>query len=97
LKSEGNGVRILSSIEFLQGDVKVYETKSIVAHELTATDRQAVIFQVEISLQSFKPGYYNCQINVIDDVAGNYAFPRWSVLIKAATPIGADSTKTPET
>jgi hypothetical protein len=78
-------VRVLTSIEFLQGENKVYETKPIVAHEMTAPDRKAVIFQMEIPLQSLKPGFYTCQINVIDDAGGNYAFPRWPILIKAAT------------
>ena len=60
----------------------MYETKPIVAQEITAPDRKAVVFQMEIPLQSLKPGFYTCQINVIDDVAGNYAFPRWPILIK---------------
>ncbi len=67
-------VRVLTSIEFLQGDVKVYETKPLVAQEITAPDRHAVIFQMDIPLQALKPGFYICQINVIDDVGGNYAF-----------------------
>jgi hypothetical protein len=81
-KSGHQIVRVLTSIEFLQGDAKVYETKPIVAQEITAPDRKAVVFQMEIPLQSLKPGFYTCQINVIDDVAGNYAFPRWPILIK---------------
>ena len=85
-KSGHQAVRVLTSIEFLQGDAKVYETKPIVAQEITAPDRKAVVFQMEIPLQSLKPGFYTCQINVIDDVAGNYAFPRWPILIK---PVGA--------
>ena len=82
-KSGHQTVRVLTSIEFLQGDAKVYETKPIVAQEITAPDRKAVVFQMEIPLQSLKPGFYTCQINVIDDVAGDYAFPRWPILIKA--------------
>ncbi len=69
----------------MQGETKVYETKPIVAQEMTAADRRAVIFQMEIPLQALRPGFYMCQINVIDDVGGNYAFPRWPILIKAAT------------
>ena len=84
-KEAKGSVRVLTSIEFLQGESKVYETKSIVAHEMTAPDRKAVVFQMEIPLQSLKPGFYTCQINVIDDAGGNYAFPRWPILIKAAT------------
>ena len=86
-------VRVLTSIEFLQGDAKVYETKPVVAEEITAPDRKAVIFQIEIPLQSLKPGFYTCQINVIDDASGNYAFPRWPILIRPAnTPSSAQAT-----
>jgi len=84
-KEPKGSVRVLTNIEFLQGESKVYETRPIVAHEMTAADRKAVIFQMEIPLQSLKPGFYTCQVNVIDDAAGNYAFPRWPILIKAAT------------
>lgn len=86
-------VRILTSIEFLQGDTKAYETKPVVAEEITAPDRKAVIFQMEIPLQSLKPGFYTCQINVIDDASGNYAFPRWPILIRPANaPSSAQAT-----
>ena len=84
-------VRVLTSIEFLQGDSKVYETKPIVAQEITAPDRKAVVFQMEIPLQSLKPGFYTCQINVIDDVGGNYAFPRWPILIKTLAATSTDA------
>jgi VWFA-related protein len=86
-------VRVLTSIEFLQGDAKVYETKPIVAQEITAPERKAVVFQMEIPLQSLKPGFYTCQINVIDDAAGNYAFPRWPILIRAATAANVEAAK----
>jgi VWFA-related protein len=81
-KTAKGSIRVLTSIEFMQGDVKVHETKPIVAQEVTATDRRAVIFQMEIPLQGLRPGFYICQINVIDDVSGNYSFPRWPILIK---------------
>lgn len=86
-------VRVLSSIEFLQGDAKVYETKPVLAQEITAPDRKAVVFQMEIPLESLKPGFYTCQINVIDDAGGNYAFPRWPILIRpsSASASGAEA------
>jgi VWFA-related protein len=83
-KAGNQTVRVLTSIEFLQGDAKVYETKPIVAQEITVPERKAVVFQMEIPLQSLNPGFYTCQINVIDDVAGNYAFPRWPILVRAS-------------
>jgi VWFA-related protein len=84
-KDAKGGIRVLTSIEFLSGNVKVYETKPIVAQEVTVADRRAVIFQVDIPLQALMPGFYTCQINVIDDVAGTYAFPRWPILIRASS------------
>jgi VWFA-related protein len=88
-------VRLLTSIEFLQGEAKVYETKPVVAQEVTAPDRKAVIFQMEIPLQSLKPGFYTCQINIIDDAAGNYAFPRWPILVRATSGSGGAETTKP--
>lgn len=88
-KNTHPSVRVLTSIEFLQGDVKVYETKPILAQEITAPDRKAVVFQMEIPLQGLKPGFYTCQVNIIDDVAGNYAFPRWPILIRPETETSA--------
>jgi VWFA-related protein len=86
-------VRVLTGIEFLQGDAKVYETKPIVAREITVPERKAVVFQMEIPLQSLNPGFYTCQINVIDDVAGNYAFPRWPILVRASREADREGAK----
>ncbi len=86
-KPAGDSIRVLTSVEFLQGDVKVYESKPIVATELTVPQRKAVIFQLDLPLQALKPGYYTCQVNIIDDVAGNYAFPRWAMLIKESAVV----------
>jgi hypothetical protein len=82
-------IHVLTSIEFLQGNVKVYESKQVAATEVTAPDRKAVVFQIDLPLQSLKPGLYVCQVNVIDDVAGNFAFPRWPILIKDVAPAAA--------
>jgi VWFA-related protein len=89
-KAPRDSVRVLTSIEFLQGGVKIYESKPVVANEVTAADRKAVIFQIDLPLQSLKPGFYTCQVNIIDDVAGNFAFPRWPILVKE-TPAAAKS------
>jgi VWFA-related protein len=86
-------IHVLTSIEFLQGNRKVYESKQVAATEVTAPDRKAVVFQIDLPLQSLKPGLYVCQVNVIDDVAGNFAFPRWPILIKDAAPPAARATE----
>jgi len=82
VKAPRDSVRVFTSIEFLQGGAKVYESKPIVANEVTAPDRKAVIFQIDLPLQALKPGFYVCQVNVVDDVAGNFAFPRSPILVK---------------
>jgi hypothetical protein len=82
-------VRVFTSIEFLQGSTKVYESKPIVANEVTAPDRKAVIFQIDLPLQALKPGFYVCQVNVVDDVSGNFAFPRSPILVKEPVQVGA--------
>jgi VWFA-related protein len=87
-KPTRDAVRVLSSIEFLQGTEKIYESKPIVVSEVTAPDRKAVIFLIDLPLQALKPGLYVCQANIIDDAAGTFAFPRWPILIKeAAQPV----------
>jgi VWFA-related protein len=92
-KETRESIHVLTSIEFLQGNVKVYESKQVAATEITAPDRKAVVFQIDLPLQSLKPGLYVCQVNVIDDVAGNFAFPRWPILIKDAAPVVAPATQ----
>jgi VWFA-related protein len=82
VKPSGDSVRVLTSIEFLQGRTKVYESRPVVASEVTAPDRKAVIFQIDVPLESLKPGLYLCQVNVIDDVAGSFAFPRFPLLVR---------------
>lgn len=86
-KTPKEGVRVFTSIEFLQGTTKVYESKPIVAHEVTAPDRKAVVFQIDLPLQALKPGFYVCQVNVVDDVSGNFAFPRSPILVKEAAQV----------
>jgi VWFA-related protein len=85
-KPARESVRVLSSIEFLQGAAKVYESKQVVQDEVTAPDRKAVIFQIDLPLLALKPGLYLCQVNVIDDVSGSFSFPRFPLLIREPTP-----------
>jgi len=81
-KPKKNSVRVLSSLQFFQGKVKVFETPLVQVQELGAPGRQAAIFQLDVPLAKLAAGYYTCQLNVVDDAAGNFAFPRFPVLIK---------------
>ncbi|GAC1418274.1 MAG: hypothetical protein NVSMB62_09870 [Acidobacteriaceae bacterium] len=74
-------VRVLTSIEFMLGGVKVYETPLIVADSVNVPERNAVAFEFNVPLSGLKPGTYICQVNVIDDAGGSFSFPRMAVRI----------------
>ncbi len=87
-KPEGEPVRVMTSIEFLSGSAKVFETPVIQAIRLNEPDRDAIAFQFDLPLDSLKPGTYICQINVIDDAGGTFTFPRTAVLIRPTATAG---------
>jgi hypothetical protein len=41
-----------------------------------------VAFEMDVPLDKLKPGQYLCQLNVIDDAGGSFAFPRFAVLVR---------------
>ncbi len=85
MKRRENGpVRVLTSIEFLSGGVKVYETPLVEAKAVNETVRNAVEFQFDVALSQLTPGNYICQVNVIDDAGGNFTFPRMALLVQPA-------------
>jgi VWFA-related protein len=75
-------VRVLTSIEFLNGTTKAFETPLVEANSLNVPARDAVAFQFDVPLAGLKPGLYTCQVNVIDDAGGSFTFPRTAVLIR---------------
>ncbi len=86
LRSKGGLAHVLTSIEFLSGSTKVYETPLVEAARLTDPATGAIVFQFDIPLAALKPGLYTCQINVIDDNAGAFTFPRTALLVRPAAP-----------
>src|SRR6185295_15548684 len=44
-KSPAETIRVLTSVQFMQGDVKVYESKPLIATEVNVPQRKAVEFQ----------------------------------------------------
>jgi len=76
------GINLLSSLELIQGSTKVYETPIVQAKAINVEGRDAVAIELDVPLSGLKPGSYICQLNVIDDAAGSFAFPRFAVLVK---------------
>jgi VWFA-related protein len=86
-RRETGPVRVLTSIEFLSGGVKVYETPLVEARAINIPERSAVAFQFDVPLTQLKPGTYVCQVNVIDDAGGSFSFPRMAMRLQpGATP-----------
>ena len=90
------GINVLSSLELIQGAAKVYETAVVQARAINVEGRDAVAMELDVPLAGLKPGSYICQLNVIDDANGSFAFPRFAVLVKdAAAPLTPAATANP--
>jgi VWFA-related protein len=76
------GIRLLTNLAFFQGKLKVYESPLQEVKELNAQDRKAAVFQLDVPLTQFKPGFYTCQVNVVDDATGRFMFPRLAFLVR---------------
>jgi VWFA-related protein len=94
-RRESGPVRVLTSIEFLSGGVKVYETPLVEARAVNVASRNAVEFQFDVALAQLAPGNYVCQVNVIDDAGGSFTFPRMALLIKPNAAPAASGTPAP--
>jgi len=81
-KDNKPGIRLLSNVAFFQGKAKAYESSLVELTELNARERKAAVFQLDVPLTSLKPGFYTCQVNVIDDAGGHFLFPRLALLIR---------------
>jgi VWFA-related protein len=86
-KGTKSGIDILSSLELIQGSAKVYETPLVEAKAINVEGRDAVAIELDVPLDMLKPGPYLCQLNVIDDAGGSFAFPRFAILVREPTPV----------
>jgi hypothetical protein len=77
--------RLLTNVAFFQGKAKVYESSLVEMTELNARSRKAAVFQLDVPLSPLKPGFYTCQVNVIDDAGGHFLFPRLALLVSSVT------------
>jgi VWFA-related protein len=83
------GIRLLTNVAFFRGKTKVFESSLVELTELNGHDRKAGVFQLDLPLSALKPGFYTCQVNVIDDAAGRFLFPRVALLIRSESATGA--------
>jgi VWFA-related protein len=74
--------RVRTSLAFYRGRVKVFESPMVERTALDAPDRKAVIFQLQLAGAELTPGLYTCQVNVVDEVSGRFAFPRLAIYLR---------------
>jgi VWFA-related protein len=87
-KGSKAGIHLLSNVAFFQGKAKAYESSLVELTELNSRERKAAVFQLDVPLISLKPGFYTCQVNVIDDAGGHFLFPRLALLIRQESSAG---------
>jgi VWFA-related protein len=80
--SAGAPVRVLSNVAFYRGTQRVLQTDLVTAQQINVTDRKAVSFEMAVPPGALSPGLYTCQVNVVDDTAGTFAFPRFSLYVR---------------
>ncbi|HEY1656771.1 MAG TPA: VWA domain-containing protein [Candidatus Sulfotelmatobacter sp.] len=83
------GIDLVTTVAFFRGKAKVFESSPVELTELNSRDRHAGVFQLDLPLASLKPGFYTCQVNVIDDATGVFLFPRLAMLVRANPPASA--------
>ena len=87
------GINLLTSLELIQGSTKVYQSPLVQAKAINVEGRDAVAVEMDVPLAALKPGAYLCQLNVIDDAGGSFAFPRFAVLVREpAAAVAATAT-----
>jgi VWFA-related protein len=80
---KGAPIKLLTNIEFVNNGTKVFETALVTATAVNDPEQNAVVFQFDVPLTQLKPGTYLCQVNVIDDAAGSFMFPRLALRVEA--------------
>ena len=91
------GIHLLTSVAFFRGNTKAYETPVVVSDQLNEPGRKAAVFQLDVPLASLIPGFYTCQVNVIDDAAGQFRFPRLALLVRQQTRAASSTSAAPPT
>jgi VWFA-related protein len=75
-------VKVVTSIAFFRGKVRAFETPAVETTELTGSDKKTAVFRFDVPASALKPGLYTCQVNVVDDAAGNFTFPRLQLYVR---------------
>ena len=80
---------VAAALTFYRGRVKAYTSAPVRLTE-TMSDRAGVMpVRFQIPLSALAPGKYTCQVNIIDEKAGRFAFPRTDLMVVRSIPPAA--------
>lgn len=77
-----NTDRRLEALKTLTEAMAGIEQKKSLIYFSSGMTQTGLVFQLEVPTAELKPGLYTCQVNVIDDVGGTFAFPRLTLWIR---------------
>lgn len=80
--AQHGALKLQTSLAFYRGKVKVMETPLVERSAVDVPARKAALFQFDVPAIDFKPGLYTCQVNIIDEAGGKFAFPRLAFYVR---------------
>jgi VWFA-related protein len=81
---------VAAALTFYRGRVKAYQSAPVRLTETMSNRAGVMPVRFQIPLSALAPGKYTCQVNVIDEKAAKFAFPRTELMVvKSAPPAAA--------
>jgi hypothetical protein len=77
----GSGFDVAASLSLFRGRRKVFEAPALRPREFIPSRSRVVPFEFEVPLGAVVPGEYVCQVNVVDQAGGRFAFRRAPVVV----------------
>ncbi len=81
LESSSKKPDVMASLSFFQGKVKTFQTEAVHVQAVSPSRNHMVPVRFEIPLSGLKPGNYNCQVNLVDEVGQKFAFSRSPMIL----------------
>jgi VWFA-related protein len=78
---DDNQPSVAATLTLYRGATKAYESAPVRITQLAESRTKTVPFQFQLPLKDLGPGEYTCQLNVVDEVGGKFAFPRAPIVL----------------
>ena len=76
------GIHLLTNVSFFQRQIQGLRKLDCRAYRTECSRPQSWRLPTRSAAEPLKPGFYTCQVNVIDDASGVFLFPRLALLIR---------------